>query len=52
MPGVLSAIMGSLAAIESILDLDDIPRAAVHGRIEALAGQGLTDTCGKGKATP
>lgn len=41
--------MGRPAPIESVLDLDDLPRATVHGGIEALAGQTLADTCGKGK---
>lgn len=41
--------MGCPAPIESLLDLDDLPRATVHGGIEALAGQTLADTCGKGK---
>ena len=41
--------MGRPAPVESILDLDDLPRATVQGGIEALAGQTLADTCGKGK---
>lgn len=45
--GVLGTIMGSLAPVEGILDLDDLPRATVHGSIEALAGQTLADTCAK-----
>ena len=49
MPGVLDAVMGRPAPVESVLDLDDLPRATVHGGIEALAGQTLANTCGKGK---
>lgn len=41
--------MGRPAPVESVLDLDDLPRATVQGGIEALAGQTLADTCGKGK---
>lgn len=46
-PSILDAIMGSLAPIEGILDLDDLPRATVHGGTEAFAGQSLADTCAK-----
>ena len=49
MPGTLDAVVGRLAPVESVLDLDDLPRATVQGGIEALAGQTLADTCGKGK---
>lgn len=46
-PSILGAIMGSLAPIEGILDLDDLPRATVHVGIEAFAGQTLANTCTK-----
>lgn len=46
-PCVLGAIMGSLAPIESIPDLNDLPGTTVHGGIMALAGQTLADTCTK-----
>lgn len=51
-PGFLGTVMGGLAPVEGILDPDDLPGAAVHGGIEAPAGQALADPCGKGKAVP
>lgn len=42
-PSILGAIMGSLVPVESILHLNDLPWATVHGGILALADQTLAN---------